>query len=184
MRTQNAIDRAVRNFVKRGHLAGIKVSEVSRAAKIYKSTFYNHHPDLDEVIIKMNQKMTAGLEQVMRESSMADCSLRSLYTKMLLYVYKNRDYYEMVIKCQAAAPLNAITEIATPKILETWQAGSRRKITDLELEKKMVILKWENSGILWWWGEKHKFTDKKITSTAKRMTVLAEVLDQDFILWV
>ncbi|MBQ3469393.1 hypothetical protein IJH16_00235 [Candidatus Saccharibacteria bacterium] len=183
LKTQKAIDKATRKFIRDGHIAGIKVAEVSKEAKIYTSTFYEHHLDMDEVITQMDERMAAGLAKIVSEMEGTDYSLRILYSKMLFYIHKNKDYYGIVVKQKVAAPLILITEVAKPKILKVWKKESRVKLSDDDLEKILTILEWENCGVVWWWGEKYKFADKKIGSIAKRMTILTNKVYRELKWW-
>lgn len=138
---------------------------------------------MDEVITQMDERMAAGLAKIVSEMEGTDYSLRILYSKMLFYIHKNKDYYGIVVKQKVAAPLILITEVAKPKILKVWKKESRVKLSDDDLEKILTILEWENCGVVWWWGEKYKFADKKIGSIAKRMTILTNKVYRELKWW-
>lgn len=165
-KAQSAIDRVLGRFVKKGHVAGLKVSEISKAAKINKSTFYDHHSTLDDAIFHLDYKMQTDLEKIYQETLETNCSLSVLYHKILYFICKHKNYYDIAIKTGDHTPFLVAIEISKPFVLKNWSKVKNK-------ERAFTLFEWHICGILWWWGKNDHFSERKIRNLAKELVALA-----------
>lgn len=175
LNVQKVIDRVLGKFVKRGHVASLKVSEVTDDANIFASTFYDHHKNLDAAMEHLNHKMQQELDQLVREATETKCSLMIFYTKLLYLIAKNKNYYDIAIKTENIGIIMMAIKSVKPFVLKEWHTRAKK-----EQEKKFFALSWQISEEIWWWGEQYNFDDSKITKLAKRLLNLTKNLSQTY----
>ena len=166
-KVQSAIDRVIGKFIRHGHIAGMCVTEVSREANIYTSTFYEHHQNLDEAIQHFDSKMQNDLNELMTETLETKSNLEVLYSKLLYFIFKHKEYYASVINSNNIAALLLAVAIIKPKLTEAW-----KDISPPNFSYKFTILSWTICGEIWWWGAKENFKEESIPKLAKKLIKL------------
>ena len=159
---QKTIDRVLGKHIKRGHVACLKVSEVTNDADIFASTFYDHHKNLDDAIRHLNNKMEKELKQLTKETLEMHCSLEVYYSKLLYFISKNKNYYDIAIKTHNIGIIMIAIESAKSFVIEKWP----HKNSDY----KFYVLSWQICSEIWWWGEKEHFAEEKLGRLVKRFS--------------
>lgn len=165
LKVQKAIDKVLGKFIKRGHVACLKVSEVTNDANIFVSTFYDHHKNLDDAIKYLNNKMKKELNQLVKETSETHCSLEIYYSKLLYFISKNKNYYDIAIKTNNIGIIMMAIESAKTFVIEKWPGK-----TDKEKDYKFYVLSWQICSEIWWWGEKEYFAEEKLGRLVRRLS--------------
>ncbi|MBQ3309076.1 hypothetical protein IJG78_00165 [Candidatus Saccharibacteria bacterium] len=169
LKVQVALDKVFGKHIKCGHVASLQVKEVAQEAKVFESTFYDHHHNLDDAMRHMNTKMDRDIKVLVREAEQTKCSLEVTYTKLLFFVAKNKDYYDVIVARKLAAPLCTIMEKTKSLIIKDWTKRSARSLKEEKVEKSFCNLMWEFCGEIWWWGVKYKFAESEISVITKRL---------------
>ena len=173
---QKTIDRVLGKFVKHGHVASLKVSEVTDSANIFASTFYDHHKNLDAAIRHLNHKMKRELDQLTKEATENKCSLIVFYTKLLYLIAKNKNYYDIAIKTENIGIIMMAIRTAEPFVIKEWSARTKK-----EQEDKFFVFSWRAVEEIWWWGEQYNFDEEKIAKLASRLVGLTRTINQTYI---
>ncbi|MBQ3352601.1 hypothetical protein IJG91_03030 [Candidatus Saccharibacteria bacterium] len=161
---QKNIDRVLGRFVKHGHIANLKVSEVTSDADIFISTFYDHHKNLDAAIKHLNEKMKNELSELAKETLEMHCKLEVYYPKLLHFINKNKNYYDISIKTGNVSIIMMAINSARPFVMDKWPGR-----TSEEKIYKFYILSWRVCTEIWWWGEKYKFGEEKIDKLTQKL---------------
>lgn len=167
LRVQEAIQRGMSKFIRRGHVAGLRVSEVSKEANIYASTFYDHHDNLDDAVVALDNCQNADLAKIVAEAKKDQLSLTILYSRLLYFICKHKDYYSTLVKSNNIHGFLIVILAAKPAIEGAWKENLVRYS-----DYKFTISAFTLTGELWWWAKKEKFSEDKITKLARRLEAL------------
>lgn len=175
LNVQKAIDRVLGKFIKSGHVACLKVSEVTNDAGIFVSTFYDHHKNLDDAIRHLNNKMEKELEQLTKEAIEVHCSLMVFYAKLLFFINKNKEYYSVAIETKNIGIIMMAINSTRQFALKEWSTK-----TDKEKESKFYILSWRICMEIWRWGEKEHFREDKIEKLARKLVNHTQIVGRTY----
>lgn len=161
--TQNRFNRVIENFVRRGQMMKLRASIVCTRAKVNPSTFYNHYSNMDEAVDYMNSRMMDELKSLKIELGDKP-DLEIVFLKVLFFIYKNRDYYEISTHCKNVLPLAQIADIFRPEICQSWRHYKKE-----EINRIFQIYKGEFAGLIIYWGQSDHFKKIKIPCYARKL---------------
>lgn len=173
LKVQEKLERVIGRLIRRGKLAKLQVHEVSSEAGIYVSTFYDHFKNMDVAITQLDSKMSVSLTALCKEAEETGCSLEVTFSKILYFIQKNAEYYDMVTHRMNAVPLVQIVEIFRPLLCRYW-----RRFSAAENARIFQLYAWEFSGLIYYWGQQEKFDSAKIPEYSKRLARLTKTAPQ------
>lgn len=160
---------ALGKLLRRGKFSRIGVKELSKRTRVWKSTFYDHFIHMDDAIEQFWHEKNPELKQLAAEIAERDLTLRKIYTRILVFIYHNREYYDVIVSCRNYISLREILEIFRPLISTKWSRYESKKI-----EYAFTILTWEFAGEIFYWGKIEKFDFNKILKHSQRLARLSE----------
>lgn len=169
LNVQERFDRALGKFLKRGRIARLQITEVSKEAKVYDSTFYDHYHHMDAAFEQFNNKHKENLKELYKEIKSQKLSLEITFSKILFFVYKNREYYDAVLYHKNITPLFQIAETFRPLITKKW-----RNYGEKVNERNFQLFAWEFYSLIYFWGTTENFHQSEISKHAKNLAKLAE----------
>ena len=86
------------------YTASINPSTLARRSKISLATFYRHYKNIDEIFEKREAAITANYEKVIKRAKTFKQAMRDT----LVFIYFNRDYFEIVFKRDNERPVRKI----------------------------------------------------------------------------
>jgi hypothetical protein len=98
--TEKNILRALSKILRADRPICIKTCEISKAAGLANSSFYVHYDSLHDLIFKNEAKLLAGLKKLFKKQMKEHNSLETDFKAILLYLYKYRDYLNVVIRAK------------------------------------------------------------------------------------
>lgn len=168
IKVEEQLDTEIGRQLRMGHLARLNVPDISRKAKVWKSTFYNHFLHLDDALRHFNHKMKPNLKQLAKETQADNYSLEVAFNKILFFVYNNDKYYKTIVYCNDLVPILEIAKTFRPIITKGW-SNYGEELT----EKSFIIFSWEMGSLIYYWGSQEKFDKAKIAEHARYLTRLA-----------
>ena len=99
----------------------VKTRQISKAAGIANSSFYIHYHSLTDLIEKNEEKILDGLNLEVRKMARKYCSLEQAYRNILLYLYKHRDFLDIIMKIKNVETPMKILRYIKPLIDENWE---------------------------------------------------------------
>ena len=169
LKVQEKLEHALAKFLRKNYVARLCVPDLSREAKVWDSTFYDHYDNLDDAITQFSHKYDSNIKDLRHEVSRQNCSLEIAYAKILHFIYKNRDYYRTSFRCQNPTPIFSIITIFRPIIMKGWSNFN----LDL-LEFCFRILTAEVYAVIGFWGTKEKFNKDRISYYANYLARLSQ----------
>ncbi|MBQ3325684.1 hypothetical protein IJG79_00840 [Candidatus Saccharibacteria bacterium] len=165
---QKRFNKIIEGFICRGQIMKLQVKIITTRANVSPSTFYDHYKDMDEAIFYANHRMEKELTCLKEEIiSGNQCDLEIVYMKILFFIYKNRDYYEMATTCKNTLPLSQIMDTFQSIVCDKWRCLDREK-----LDWIFQIYVSEFTGIIIYWGQEEQFKKTKIHHYAKALARL------------
>ncbi len=164
IKVQAAIDAVLEKFIRHGHVAGMNITEVSKEANIFKSTFYDHHASLDEAISHLDTQARSDLKQILRETEETKCSLEMLYYKIVYFICKNKEYYIGMVKNGNIRPILIVTTVIKPLVVKNWRFKRQDKI-----DERYRVVEWKICGIIWYWGVNDNFSENNARKVVAEM---------------
>ncbi len=165
---QSRLNNVIEDFVRCGKMMKLQVRTVSFRAKINPSTFYNHYTDMDEAVNYMNTRMGKELHKLKNEIEY-ESTLEIVFLKILFFIYKNSNYYRIVIVSKNISSLNQITVIFRSKICSGWNHYKEE-----DIKRIFRLFQGEFVGLIIFWGQSENFKKSRIPSYAKKMAKLCE----------
>ncbi|MBR5621337.1 hypothetical protein IKW75_02555 [Candidatus Saccharibacteria bacterium] len=95
--------------------------------------------------------------------------LVKIYSRILLLIYHNREYYDVVVSCQNYTALYQIVEIFQPLITASWS-----KYNTQDYKRALTLFSWEFAGRICCWGKFEKFDFDKVSVHARELAKLSE----------
>ena len=120
LKVQEKLEHALAKFLRKNYVARLCVPDLSREAKVWDSTFYDHYDNLDDAITQFNHKYDEDIKILRHEVARQKCNLEIAYAKILNFIYKKRDYYRTGFRCQNPTPIFSIITIFRPIIMKGW----------------------------------------------------------------
>jgi len=132
---------------------------------------------MDEAIDSYFHKMEPELKMLAREVSAQkdyppdrnDKTLEAVFFKILYFVYRNQDYYSVIISQGNSQVFMRIAESFEPVIKQDWSNYG------LEMEDRcFCVFSWELGGLLYFWRRFENFDFSKIAHYARKLSRLAQ----------
>lgn len=169
LEVQERLDAEIGRSLRVGYIARLNVLEISRKAKVWKSTFYNHFFHLDDALNHFNHKKRPALKKLAKESCESGCDLEVIFTKILYFIYTNRAYYKIALCSHDLVSFLDIPDSFHNLFIRFW--SNYDKETN---ERNFVVFSWELCGLIYYWGKKKRFDKAEITKYAKYLTRLTQ----------
>lgn len=174
LKTQERLDSALGRFIRKGRIFRLTIPELSRGAEINKATFYDHFRHMDAAFSQLNYKYKEQLEQLRKEVTETNLSdLELIYSKILFFIYNNREYYSTMIYCRNAIPFIDIITIFRVVLTRTWSNYGSEVNSYL-----FHLFSWEAASVIVYWGKKERFSKSKINDYAKKLAKLSQNASQ------
>ncbi len=156
-------------FLRRGRISRIQIKELSEKTHVWHSTFYDHFIHMDDAIEQYWHDLEPSLKELASELGGRNLSLTKIFTKILIFIYHNREYYDVVLTCGNYVALSVIIEIFLPLLSKGWSKYNQSKS-----ELAIAIFAGEFSGEIYYWGRKEHFNFDRILEHAKTLAKLSE----------
>ena len=161
--------RALGYFLKRNSIGSINISDLTRKAKVWKSTFYNHFKSIDDALTRYDHKYDNDILKLRQELEAENCNPRTAIMRLLFFISKHKNYYEICLHRQNPIPIFSITKIFCPIFTKNWSHFNHEKF-DLCFK----IFSGELYGIIYHWGNSEHFDRQKIKTHAVYLNNLAK----------
>lgn len=156
---------AVGKSICRGKMSRMKIKELSDSARVWKSTFYDHFLHMDDAIDQFWHAKDAELTKLRR--SLGNVNIEKIISRILFFIYRNRDYYYVAVKKENPLPLKRIVEIFRDNIAQSWSCYEK----DV-MQRCMMIFEWEFAAAICYWGKYEKFNFDMIPKKARELARL------------
>ncbi len=167
--TEERLFRALGYFIERGAIGSISISDLTKRAKIWKSTFYNHFKSIDDALTHYDHKYDNDILKLRRELEIEKCSIKTATMRLLFFISKHKNYYKICLCHQNPVPIFNITKIFCPIFTKSWSYFGREKF-DLCFK----IFSGELYGVIYYWGNSEHFDCQKIKIHAAYLSNLAK----------
>ena len=171
IKTQSKFELAIGKFLDLGWISRLTTPRISNEAGVWASTFYDHYEHMDEAISAFSNKMEPGLRRLAKEADTIDgeTKLEIIFSKILYFIYQNREYYKIILRLGYAKTLLRIIEPFWEIVEEGWSNyGESIRL------KCFNLFAWEMCGILHYWGVSENFDFDMIGRHAKSLSNLAQ----------
>ena len=166
---QKRFELALGKFLRLGRVSRLNVADLSHEAKVWKSTFYDHFVHVDQAIEYFQHMMRPKIEELHTEASNEQCSMEIMFYKILFFIWRNQDYYNVMIYRQNPVAILEIAEIFKWEICKSWSKFGKAKE-----ERCFQIFAWEMSGLICYWGKSEKFDRRKIDRLVHELKKLGQ----------
>ena len=156
-------------FLKHNLIGSISISDLTRKAKIWKSTFYNHFKNIDDALARYDHKYDDDILKLRRELEVENCSIKTATMRLLFFISKHKNYYKICLHCQNPIPIFSITKIFCPIFTKNWSNFGREKFNLC-----FRIFSGEVYGVICYWGNFEHFDYQKIKTYATYLSNLAK----------
>lgn len=157
--------RAIGKSICCGKISRMKIKELSDGANVWKSTFYDHFLHMDDAIEQFWHAKDGELLRL--KQSLGNIDVEKIISKILLYVYRNRDYYYVAAKKENPAPFKKIVEVFCDTFGQSWS-----RYDETVMQRCMMIFSWEFSAAICYWGKYEKFDFDRIPARARELVRL------------
>lgn len=172
--TQRRLNKVIERYVRQRRITRLKAKVISYVAKVNVSTFYDHYGNIEDALNYVDNRMKEELKNLKKEiNATREDDLQKIYVRILHFIYKNKDYYEMITYRKNQFSLQQITEIFRPIICQKWN-----KYKDADIEMIFQIFAWEFSGVVYCWAQNDKFNEHRIVYYAKKLEKLTNTACQ------
>ena len=169
IKVQERLFRELGHFLKNNKLASLNVSSLSRKAKIYVSTFYDHFKSIDDAIFQYDHRHDKDIMKLREEIQTTNCTAQVAIAKLLYFISSHKSYYLTYIHRRNLTPIFNMTTIFRPILAQSWSNYGREKF-DLCFK----IFCGELFGVIFFWGETEHFEKTKIQEHALYLSRLAQ----------
>lgn len=162
--------RAIGKFIRHGKLSTIKIKELSDSAHVWKSTFYDHFLHADDAINQFWHAKDEELAELKTElGRFNEISIEKMFSKILIFIYHNREYYDVVVTRENPLPIVKIVEIFRDKIQQSWS-----KYDETVMQRCTMIFSWEFSAEICYWGKYERFDFDRIPTRVRELVRLCQ----------
>ncbi|MGN1201130.1 MAG: TetR/AcrR family transcriptional regulator [Candidatus Caccovivens sp.] len=96
--TEEKIEKALVRLLKRKHYDNIFVKDICLEAGINRSSFYDHYLDINDLMMKYEDKISHQITEIFKNSDFQD----EIFEKMFEFVKENADFYRAYLKSNQA----------------------------------------------------------------------------------
>jgi len=89
--TEEKIQKALFSLLKIRKYNDISIKEICYEAGINRSSFYAHYQDINDLMIKTEQKLSKNIAEIFNPREMWD---EEVFVKLFRFLYENRDFYK------------------------------------------------------------------------------------------
>lgn len=93
--TKEKIQKALMYLLKRKNFNEIYVKDICKIACINRSSFYSHYEDINDLMLKTEQKLSKHIESLFSSIPYYD---RNSFIKMFNFIRENADFYSAFLK--------------------------------------------------------------------------------------
>ena len=133
--------------------------EIAKRAGVARSTIYTHHHKMMEIMPDWEEYILAEYQLMIREK-MEVKSARSLYFEMLVFILKNRKFFEVFLRFRNR-------EVLVKMIFSMWDTENSRRI--------LRIAASEITEIIFEWGERG-FSKKELEEVLADIMYFSEMI--------
>lgn len=150
-----------------GELDDLTMKKIAKRAGISRSTVYEHHHAIKEIVLDYERYILKEYTRIVRERSQKeDVPLKSFYLDMLLFILKNKKVFRMFLKLKDREIIMKMFGELEDKIIEDERLPKNST-------RMLRILKSEMAEIIFEWGEKG-FPKKEVERVRREIVYLSE----------
>lgn len=127
--TEESIQKALFSLLKIRKYDDISIKEICYEAGINRSSFYSHYQDINDLMIKTEQKLSGNIKEIFNPNKSWD---KEVFVKLFEFLYENKDFYKAYLTTDKQAFMEKNDFIEYIKIIN-------KNKTNLLLSQNQII---------------------------------------------
>lgn len=119
-RTNRKFWKGLRILIHKRRGAAVKISELTKASGVFRSTFYNHYDNINELMIKTEERIIKEFKETVLPIAENSTTLHVVLFRLFIFIREYKDYFQALFDLESHRLIVHMFKELRPIITKNW----------------------------------------------------------------